>query len=156
MDIGRKIADLDVHNQFGVVYVHGAVGKGLGQLAAHVLAQLDAGHRKALVAALGLDLKAFGPQHVLLQIVDGQAHDGVPVLFTGSRPADLDDAEDILHRLEGGVHIRRVVLGLDIDRRLHAADAEIAEAKQAAAHIADQLLFKAAPVQSLQDDFTEF
>ena len=135
MDIRRKVAHLDVDDQFRIVYIDLDVGISLVQLAADVLAQLDAGHREALVAALGLDLEALRAEHIVPQIVDGELRYRVLVLFAGGGAAELDDAEHLLQRFKGCVHIRAVLRGLDVHGGLEAIYAELADVCKAASDI---------------------
>ena len=156
VDVGREVANLDHHGQLRLVHVHRAVGVGLRELPAHVLAQLDGGHGKALVAALRLHLEALRAAHIVGKVADGKLRDGVLVLLAGGGAADLHDAEHVLQSLEGGVKIGVLALGLDVDRGLHARHLEFAQAQKPPAHIAHQLLFKALAVETLEHDLAKF
>ena len=72
MDIGRKVAHLDMDGKLRVVHIDLAVGICLGKLAADKLRKLDTRHRKALVAALCLGLEALRREHIVLEILYGK------------------------------------------------------------------------------------
>ena len=135
-----------------MVHIHRHLGKGVGQLAAHILRKLDGGHGKALVGALGLHLEAFCGGKGLGQIAFGAGHDGVLVLFAGAGTADLCHAKDLGHGLKSAVNIAGFVFRLHIYSGLHTADVKIAEGAQPPLDIAHELLLEIAPVLALQDD----
>ena len=155
VDIGRKVAHLDMHGKLRVVDVHACAGERLGKLAAHILAQLYAAHGEALVAAAGLDLEALRAQHILPEVFLGQRGNGVLVLLAGGGAGHLDDAEHLFQRLERRVHIGPIADRLDINDGLKAVYVEFADGREAALDVSDQLCLKGAAVESLQDHLAE-
>ncbi len=137
------------------MHVHDGVRVGVLQRAADVLAQLDAGHRKALVAALGFDLEALGAQHIVFEIADRKFGDRVLVLGAGRGTHQLDDAENLARRLKGRVDIGVVLLCLDIDRGLQAIDLEAADRLEPTAQIGQELCLEGLAVQALEDDLAQ-
>ncbi len=150
MDIGRQVPHLDMHGELRLMDVHRRIGIGLAELAAHVLAKLYAGHGEGLVAALGLNLEAPCPLHILPEIVYGQSRDGVLVLCAACGPGQIDYAENLFQRVKGGIHVLAVAPRLHIHRGLETVDPKAANGRQTAADVAHKLQLEAFAVQSLQ------
>ena len=155
VDVGRVLPYLDVHRQLRVVYVHRQVGEGVVERAAHPLAQLDAAHGERLVRPLALHLEALGGGERTAQIRFGGVEDRLLRLFTGQGAGDGDDAEHLLAGTVGSRHVAGVLHRLHVDGGLAGIYLPLAEPLGTAADIAHQLHFKAAAVQSLQDDLAQ-
>ena len=156
VDVGGVVAHLKVHDELRVTDVHLRLRVCLGQQAADVLGELDAGQVEALVRALRLDLEARGVFHVLAQVFDGELCDGVLVLLAGGGAGERHYAEGPGERFKGGVHVRRAVLRLDIHRGLHAVDAEIAQRLEPLPDVGEELLLKVALVEPLEHHLALF
>ena len=116
MDIGRKVAHLDMDGKLRVVHIDLAVGICLGKLAADKLRKLDARHGEALVAALCLGLEALRREHIVLEILYGKLCDLLRVFLASGGAVDCRKAEHLGHRLESRVHVACFVHRLDIYR----------------------------------------
>ena len=155
VDIGRVLADLQIHRQLRVMHVHDQMREGVVQRAAHPLAQLNAAHGEGLVGALALHLKGFGRQQRRCQILSGGGENGLLLLGTGHGPCNGDDAEHLLAGVIGRVQIAALLHRLHIDGGLAGVDFELAVPLCAAADVAHQLHLKAVAVQSLQNDLAQ-
>ena len=155
MDIGCKVTDLDMNHKLRLVHIDPALGVCLGKLAADILRKLDGGHGKALVAALALDLEALCSFHVVLEVAYRKLGYLRRILFAAGRPAHGRNAEHLAERFKRSVHVTCLVHGFDINSRLHAVDFELADSRQAAVDVADELLLKASAVESLEDYLAE-
>ena len=155
VDIGCLLADLHIDRQVRLVHVHGHMGKGLGQLAAHGLRDLDGVEVEQFVGALALHLEGAGGGKLVGQVGLGGLHDGVDVLLAGDGPGDGHHAEDLLGSLVGGLHITVVLLRLHVDGTLTDVDLKTAAGLHAVAHGLDQLILKGAAVQTLQNHFAQ-
>ena len=144
-----------MHGEFGVMYVHRAVRKGVVQLPADVLAELHARQGEGLVGTAGLHLEAFGVQHLVPEIGFGKLHNGVLVLFAGGGTGDGHNAEDLLQLFKGGVHVGVLLRPLHIDGGLEDIGPEFADAAQTPADIAEQLLLEAPAVEALENDLAD-
>ena len=118
VDKGLVVPHLHMDGELRVVDVHDQVGKGVVELASHILGQLDRGHGKALVRPLGLHLKGAGGTQLVPQVLLGAGHNGVLVLGAGSGPAQARHAEQPAHGLPGPFKVTAFVLRLDIGGRL--------------------------------------
>ena len=150
MDVGCVVAHFEVDNQLRMAHVDLRVREGVGQQTADVLGELNARHVEALVRAARLNLEALRVLHVLFEVLARLLEYGVLVLFAGGGAGQRDYAEHMAHGFEGRVHVRALVLGLDVDGGLHAVDAEIPELLQTLPYIGEQLLLKVALVQSFE------
>ena len=156
VDVGRRLADLDIDGIVGVVDVDQNVREFLCQPSADLLRDLDGVQREALIRALGFDLEAFGCGQLIAQILaDGVKH-GVEIFSAGTAAAHLGHAEDRAAGLPRAVQIAVLGQRLDIERRLDDIDLEFAEFRHAAAGDGLELILKDAAVLSLQDDLAQF
>ena len=151
VDVGRVVAHLQMHDELRVIHVHLRLREGVRELAADVLAELDARQGEALVGALALDLEALCRAHGLRKDGLRAVGDGVLVLRAGARAGQGDDAEDLFHGLVGAVDVRLAVSRLHIDGRLHGVDAPVAEGGEPPLHVGDQPLLEEAAVLPLED-----
>ena len=150
VDIGRVLPYLQIDRQLRIVDVHGQMGKGVVERAAHPLAQLDGAHGEGFVGTLALHLEGFCRQQRRAQILLRGGEDGLLLLGTGHGPGDGDDAEHLL----AGVVSRRQIAGLlrrlHIDGGLAGVNLELAVPLGATADVAHQLHLKAVAVQALE------
>ena len=85
MDIGRIVANFDMHDELGVVDVDLARWERLMQRAADLLGDLDRRQGEGLVGALALDLEAPGRAHLARKVLLRRGDDLLDVLFARQR-----------------------------------------------------------------------
>ena len=156
VDVGGKVTHLQIDGDLRVVYVYLQVGEGILEVAAHRLGQLDGGHRKGLVRALGLHLEGLGGIELVCQIGLGGVPHGLYRLFAGVAAGQPHHAKEVLHGGVGSVHVAGLVQGLHIDGGLAGVDVELPEGLEPPPRVVHQLFLKAAAVGSLEDDLAQF
>ena len=87
VDIGRCLADLDVHNVAGIVHIDRDVREFFCNPAANFLGDLDGVEGEALIGALGLDLEALLHGKLVAEVFHDSLENRVQVLFTGAAAA---------------------------------------------------------------------
>ena len=155
VDEGGVVPDLHIDGELRVVDVHFQIGVQLVQLAPHILAELDGGHGEGLVRPLGLHLEGAGSGQPVVQILLAGAKNGVLVLVTGPGPAETHHAKDLFHGFPGTVHVAVLVHGLHIGGGLAGVHPKLAQTVETAVDIGLELVFKAAAVQSLQNQLSQ-
>ena len=130
MDVGCVVAHFEVGRPApGGARRPSCPGRRRPAETADVLGELNARHVEALVRAARLNLEAIRVLHVLFEVLARLLEYGVLVPFRRRRRGvSRDYAEHMAHGLEGRVHVRALVLGLDVDGGLHAVDTEIPRA----------------------------
>ena len=156
VDVGGKIPHLHVDDQVRGVHVCHDMGKGLVQLSAHELGELDGGQGEGFVGALGLDLEALGGHEVVVEVGLGRLQNGLRGLLAGLGAGKAHHAEETGQRLEGPVHVAVLGLRLDIGDGLAGVDAELAELFQAPPGVAHEPLLKGPAVEALEDHLAHF
>ena len=155
VDIGRRLADLNVHNVAGIVHVDRDVREFLRNPAADLLGDLDGVEGEALIGALGLNLEAFLYGKLVSEVLYDSFENRVEVLFTGAAAAHRRDTENRAAGLPRAVQVAVVVQGLNIKGRLRDGDLKLAKFRHTPAGIGFELVFKDAAVLSLEDDFAK-
>ena len=155
MDIGRCLADLDVHNVAGIVHIDRDVREFFCNPAANFLGDLDGVEGEALIGALGLDLEALLHGKLVSEVLYDSLENRVEVLFTGAAAAHRRDTENRAAGLPCAVQVALVVQRLDIKGRLRDRDLKLAKFRHTPAGVGFELVFKDAAVLSLEDDFAK-
>ena len=153
VDIGRKVTDLHVDHHVGGVHVGPEMLKGLVQLTAHELGQLDGGHGEGLVRTLGLHLEGLGLHQVVVQVGLCGLQDGLRGLVAGLGSGQTHHTEEVLQGLESAVHVAVQALGFHISNGLAGVDAELAVLLETAAGVGHEAVLEVVAVQALQDHF---
>ena len=94
VDIGRCLADLDVHNVGGIMDIDRDVREFFCDPAADFLGDLDGVEGEALVRALGLDLEALLHGKLVSEVLYDSLENRVEVLFAGAAAAHRRDTEN--------------------------------------------------------------
>ena len=155
VDIGRCLADLDVHNVAGIVHIDRDVREFLRNPAADFLGDLDGVEGEALVRALGLDLEALLHGKLVAEVFHDSLENRVQVLFTGAAAAHRRDTENRAAGFPRAVQVALVVQRLNIKGRLRDGDLKLAKFRHTPAGVGFELVFKDAAVLSLEDDFAK-
>ena len=155
VDIGRCLADLDVHNVAGIVHIDRDVREFFCNPAANFLGDLDGVEGEALIGALGLDLEALLHGKLVSEVLYNGFENRVQVLFTGAAAAHRRNAENRAAGLPRAVQVAVIVQRLDIKGRLRDRDLKLAKLRHTPAGIGFELVFKDAAVLSLEDDFAK-
>ena len=151
---GVLLAHLNVHGQVGMVHVRTDLREQISKLAADVLADFGGGHRKFLVAALGLDLKGLSRRKIGCQIVLCGRNDTLERLFRADRcTGDGRKAEHTACTLHNRICVR-VVRNLHINDRLAHGDLAVCNVRHAALEVFQQTILEGFAVESLEDDLT--
>ena len=155
VDIGRRLADLDVHNVGGIMDIDRDVREFFCDPAADFLGDLDGVEGEALVRAFGLDLEALLRGKLVSEVLYDSFENRVQVLFTGAAAAHRRDTENRAAGFPRAVQVALVVQGLDIKGRLRDRDLKLAKFRHTPAGVGFELVFKDAAVLSLEDDFAK-
>ena len=145
-----------MHDDLGVVYVHGDPLDRGQYVAAHLARDPHGIGNEPLVRSLCHDLKALFACKELRNVGSDRSFDILHVLFAHGTAADADDTEHLADALEHSVDVGIVILRLDDQRALRTRDLKISVAFCAIAQIFTQDVLKIAAVCPLENDLPVF